>query len=128
MRSPNAGTARRATADGTARSCTGKAATGPFARKLSVEAARNNTTLTRSARRPSRRPSRNARTTRRRNYADALYKDAGATLDDLHEAVNTLEATERTARRVLGGALPITLNIEGELQAARAALHAGGLP
>ena len=35
------------------------------------------------------------------NYAQALYKDEGATLDDLHEAVTTLEETERTARRVL---------------------------
>ena len=40
------------------------------------------------------------------HYAMALYKDAGATLDDLREAVATLEDTERTARRVLGGAHP----------------------
>ena len=32
-------------------------------------------------------------------YAMALYKDDGATLDDLREAVMTLENTERTARR-----------------------------
>ena len=33
-------------------------------------------------------------------------RDDGATLDDLREAVTTLEETERTARRVLGGAHP----------------------
>ena len=38
------------------------------------------------------------------DYAQALYKDPGATLDDLREAVAELEDTERTARRVLGGA------------------------
>ena len=41
-------------------------------------------------------------------YAMALYEDPGATLDDLREAVTTLEDTERTARRVLGGAHPAT--------------------
>ena len=64
----------------------------------------------------------------RSNYAEALYKADDATLDDLREAVNTLEETERTARRVLGGAHPTTLNIEDELQDARDALHARGLP
>jgi hypothetical protein len=39
-------------------------------------------------------------------YAEALYRDADAVLDDLHEAMTTLEDTERTARRVLGGAQP----------------------
>ena len=34
----------------------------------------------------------------------ALYMDPSATLDDLREAVTTLEEMERTARRVLGGA------------------------
>ena len=57
-------------------------------------------------------------------YAKALYEDPGATLDDLHEAVTTLEEIERTARRVLGGAHPLTLRIESNLQSARAALHA----
>ena len=57
---------------------------------------------------------------RRWAYAIALYQDAGATLDDLREAVNTLEETERTARRVLGGAHPSTRNIEGGLRQARA--------
>ena len=58
------------------------------------------------------------------NYAIALHKAHGATLDDLHEAVTTLEETARTARRVLGGANPVTLDLEDELQDARAALNA----
>ena len=37
------------------------------------------------------------------SYAEALYKADDATLDDLREAVTTLEDAERTARRVLGG-------------------------
>ena len=40
-----------------------------------------------------------------------LYEDDGATLDDLREAVTTLEDTERTARRVLGGAHPLTMGL-----------------
>ena len=53
-------------------------------------------------------------------YALALYNDTGATLDDLREAVTTLEETARTARRVFGGAHPSTRNIEGGLRQARA--------
>ena len=60
----------------------------------------------------------------RRLYATALYRDPAATLDDLHEAVMTLEETARTARRVLGGAHPLTSTIERELQKARAARDA----
>ena len=48
----------------------------------------------------------------RANYALALCKDADATLDDLREAVTTLEDAARIARRVLGGAHPLTLDIE----------------
>ena len=55
-------------------------------------------------------------------YAEALYEDATASPDDLREAVTMLEETERTARRVLGGAHPLTMNIEGCLRNARAAL------
>ena len=62
--------------------------------------------------------------TMRWNYAEALYKDDGATLDDLREAVTTLDGTGQTARRVLGGAHPITKGIERELQMSRAALRA----
>ena len=54
------------------------------------------------------------------NYAMALYEDEGATLDDLREAVTTFEDTERTARRVFGGAHPLTEGAAGELQKARA--------
>jgi tetratricopeptide (TPR) repeat protein len=57
-------------------------------------------------------------------YATALYYDKGATLEDLREAVTTLEETARTARRVLGGAHPITVKIEHALPKARAALAA----
>ena len=57
-------------------------------------------------------------------YAIALYQDAGATLDDLREAVTTLEDIEQTARRVLGSAHPDVAAIENNLQNARAALHA----
>ena len=39
---------------------------------------------------------------------DDAAQDPSATLDDLREAVNTLEELERTARRVLGGAHPTT--------------------
>ena len=53
----------------------------------------------------------------------ALYKGDGATLDDLHEAVTTLEETERNARRVLGSAHPVTLGVERHLQNARAVLR-----
>ena len=57
-------------------------------------------------------------------YADALYKDDGATLDDLREAVTMLKETVQTARRVLGGTHPLTTEIEGELRHARAVLVA----
>ena len=55
-------------------------------------------------------------------YAGALYKDSAATLDDLREAVTTLEEVERTARRVFGCAHPTTEGIERDLRKSRAAL------
>ena len=61
-------------------------------------------------------------------YAKALYINDAATLDDLREAVNTLEDTDRIARRVLGAAHPTTAAIEDELQDARAALAARETP
>ena len=61
-------------------------------------------------------------------YAAALYEDAGATLDDLRDAVTTLEDTERTARRVLGRAHPNTAAIGDSLRNARAALRARETP
>ena len=58
----------------------------------------------------------------------ALYKDDGATLDDLREAVTTFEETEQTARRVFGSAHPLTAKTEFRLQEARAALAAHETP
>ena len=60
----------------------------------------------------------------RLGYAMALYFNPDAKLDDLREAVETLEDIERTARRVLGGAHPLTEGIGGELRKSRAALAA----
>ena len=62
--------------------------------------------------------------TMRSVYAEALFCDSGATLDDLREAVTTLEDAERIGRRVFGGAHPTTALIERNLRAARAALRA----
>ena len=58
------------------------------------------------------------------NYADALCRADGATLDDICEGVTTLEEIESTARRVFGGAHPTTTEIEGELRQAQEALRA----
>ena len=58
----------------------------------------------------------------------ALYYNKDATLDDLREAVTTLEETERTAKRVLGGTHPVTVDIQSVLQNARAELHARETP
>ena len=64
----------------------------------------------------------------RLGYAAAIYRDPGATLEDLREAVTTLEETERAARRVLGGAHPDTKRIEVSLRCARAELRARETP
>ena len=61
-------------------------------------------------------------------YAQSLYEDTTATLDDLREAATTLEEAERTARRVLGGAHPVAGEIEENLLLARAALRARETP
>ena len=58
------------------------------------------------------------------HYAMALYEDDSATLDGLREAVTTLEDIEGIARRVLGGAHPLTTTFEKNLRNARAALRA----
>ena len=68
---------------------------------------------TKNTKRPLRRPSRRARTTQRARRA---------TLDDLREAVTTLEELERTSRRVFGGSHPLTNAIEDDLQKSRDAL------
>ena len=53
-----------------------------------------------------------------------LYADDSATLDDLREAVTTLEDVARIARRVLGGAHPLTGGIEYHLRNSRDVLRA----
>ena len=58
----------------------------------------------------------------------ALYLEDRASLDDTREAVETLEETERIARRVLGGAHPTTKGIERHLRNARAVLRARETP
>ena len=61
-------------------------------------------------------------------YGRVLYRDDGATLDDLRKAVTTLEEAERTTRRVMGGAHPNTTKIERDLQNARVVLRARETP
>ena len=61
-------------------------------------------------------------------YASALYEDSHATLADLREAVTTLEETLPIARRVLGGAHPVTTWIEVSLQDAQARAPPSALP
>ena len=61
-------------------------------------------------------------------YAMTLYMDTGATLDDLHEAVTTIQDTGRIARRVFGGAHPLVAQIERVSRDSRAALRARGAP
>ena len=64
----------------------------------------------------------------RRIYAIALLADPDATLDDLREAVTTLEDTERITRRVFGGSHPTTTSNGNILRDARAALRARETP
>ena len=61
-------------------------------------------------------------------YGEALYENPGATLDDLREALTTLEETTRTARRFLGSGHPETAVIERHLRYAREQLHARESP
>ena len=61
-------------------------------------------------------------------YAEALYRDPGATLDDLREAVSTFEETGRIARRVFGGAHPLAVDFGQHLQRSRAVLRARDTP
>ena len=55
--------------------------------------------------------------------ARARYQDPSATPDDLRESLTMLEDTARTARRVLGGAHPLTKGADCELHKARATLE-----
>ena len=59
-----------------------------------------------------------------RTHTKALSEDPAATLDDLREAVATLEDAEQTARRVLGGAHPLAVDILQALRGTRAMLAA----
>ena len=61
-------------------------------------------------------------------YAKALCMDTDASLDDLREAVAMIGEIERTARRMLGGAHPRTVDMEQSLRKARAALRAREAP
>jgi len=54
--------------------------------------------------------------------------DDDAALDDLREAVKTLEDIEPIARRVLGGAHPLTVQIGEHLRESRAALESAQAP
>ena len=60
----------------------------------------------------------------RYTYAKTLCCDPGAALDDVREAVTTLEEMERTVRRVLGSDHPFTLGVERSLRNARVVLAA----
>jgi tetratricopeptide (TPR) repeat protein len=60
----------------------------------------------------------------RRNYATALYADPDATLDELREAVETLESATLSFKRIFGPAHPETAQVQGALKNARKALAA----
>ena len=64
----------------------------------------------------------------RKIYAEALYCDTDATLDDIREAVTMFEDIEPSARRVFGGAHPLKVEIERELRRSRAKLRARETP
>ena len=57
-------------------------------------------------------------------FAQTILHNPGATLDDIREAINTLEEMEPISRRALGIAHPLAVNIQSELQKARALLRA----
>ena len=57
-------------------------------------------------------------------YGSMLYEGDGATLDDLREAVTTLEDAEPIARRALGRVHPIARGLAIVLRRALAALRA----
>ena len=64
----------------------------------------------------------------RKICATALYEDPAATRGELREATTTLEDLERTTRRVLGGAHPLVLAIERNLDESREMFYARGQP
>ena len=57
-----------------------------------------------------------------------MYEDPTATLDDLREAVTTLEEAARIARRVFGGTHPIVVGIERDVKEAQVTLRARETP
>ena len=57
-------------------------------------------------------------------YALALFEDPDATLDDLREAVGTLESVAPSWKRIFGPAHPETAQVQGALKNARKALAA----
>lgn len=61
-------------------------------------------------------------------YAEALYEDTGAALEELREAVNTIEDTVRIARHVFGSAHPTVKGFEEDLKRSQEALHARETP
>ena len=61
-------------------------------------------------------------------YAQVLFANPSATLDDRREGATTLNNLAQTARRVLGGAHPTTEGIEEQLRQAQAALRARETP
>ena len=63
-----------------------------------------------------------------RHVAGLAAEDDGATLDEVREAVSTLEEIQRIARRVLGGSHPLALRTEIYLRNSLAALRARETP
>ena len=57
-------------------------------------------------------------------YAMVLYQDPAATIDDLRESLTEHEEMERIARRVFGGAHPLTSVIEASLRNSRTVIRA----
>ena len=58
----------------------------------------------------------------RQLYGRVLYRDDGATLDDLREAVTTLESVANSWKQVFGQAHPETPMVQGALEMARKTL------
>ena len=52
-------------------------------------------------------------------HAKSLYEDDRATLDELREAVETLEETAKIIRQVFGGAHPLTVGVKKALRESR---------
>ena len=57
-------------------------------------------------------------------YANTLSMNESATVDDLSEAVTTLESVAMSYKRVLGQAHPETTKVQKALQSARVTLAA----